>query len=975
MWNGGGCCGGDNTISLTLAGTTITGNPGNSSINIGTLPTLTLTSGTLNLVDASGTHPLQSIAGDLYYGGELLAKSTDLQIISEWAQYPAATTVNANNFGVVNVAALNFQAGSGHYGSINNVQNINGAIGRNLAIYSSGSTVMTANIAGVANFAQAPQTTDVPAVGADLTNKSYVDTAVSGAGAGWANYPAVNNVNLAGNDIFNVSSFTAGGTLSSFILGSGPAPLLEANTFAGQVNIIGYAPVGNSVNLTGLSTIDMRSEEGGINIIAEAGEINVTATDVNLTSTDPLSVMNLTAFGPATLSAGSALLLSGGADVSVTAIGFIDIQAAGAASFVAGGAVSIAAGDYIEANSSELQVINTTSGQSLMSVNQIQGNSHSGGDGTLSILSPISVGGTLDMTVHDIVNVNTLQVGTLNYPEVNYAATFAVDVDATGQIVFQNKNTGPNASAAIFVIEGSATDYMGMQVNSASYSQVDNTLFELPSAGIISHTVDVVIGPGSDHSANSRTYLTYKDGHAAHVINEHGAVSYNATYAGGTLTLGNYGVSGELVISQGITAHPIYTSTPSVSSIGIIGTGGGLSAYAGCPALTSGDAIYLQPSGTVIVQDLAGGIPSEGALTAGYLQATTQMQAPAILVNGPTDIKLSAPSSNILDITDTTGTFLQARMAALNLNSGGGDLALFKQSPTRLATTDGITDRTIAYLSDLPTSSALAAASFSSTANQTVTAANTPTTISHNTTDYNSGDFHLDASGNIVADVSGVFQVITSIQFDKTDGGSDIGYFWIRINGANVPNTTTSITLANANAADIATVPFMVEMDAGDVLSIVMASADATWFANAQLVQVLPYFRPALPSIITTLQKLTATSLGVGGGLVGGESGASVSMTQHKLTVAASTANMVASTTLGPVLGGACYAVVGQDLTLNGAYTQTGVSVQKVYTYNDGTNWYLYAQLSNCTSNATETWTINVQKSSTATLTNTIAAP
>jgi hypothetical protein len=200
------------------------------------------------------------------------------------------------------------------------------------------------------------------------------------------------------------------------------------------------------------------------------------------------------------------------------------------------------------------------------------------------------VSGTVAAT--NLTAAQTLEVGTLNYPEVNYAATFAVDVDATGQIVFQNKNTGPNASAAIFVIEGGATDYMGVQVNSANYTQVDNTLFELPLAGVISHTTDMVIGAGSDHSANARTYLTYSDGTAAHVINENGAVSYTATYTGGTLNQGNYGVSGELVVSQGSTAPPTYTSTPSVVSIGISGTSltnaGGTLTWNGQPITTGG---------------------------------------------------------------------------------------------------------------------------------------------------------------------------------------------------------------------------------------------------------------------------------------------------------------------------------------------------------------------------------------------------
>jgi hypothetical protein len=114
----------------------------------------------------------------------------------------------------------------------------------------------------------------------------------------------------------------------------------------------------------------------------------------------------------------------------------------------------------------------------------------------------------------------------------------------------------------------------------------------------------------------------------------------------------------------------------------------------------------------------------------------------------------------------------------------------------------------------------------------------------------------------------------------------------------------------------------------------------------------------------------TGSGSGLGSGSV-----SSTSMTQYKIDVPASTANMaVANVELGAV-DGASYAVVGQDLSLNGTFTQTGVSLQKVYTWNDGTLWYLNASLANCSSNAIETWTINIQKTSTATLTNTISHP
>jgi hypothetical protein len=867
----------------------------------------------IHFIDICGNHILHAIDGDLYYDFELLAKAGDIQDVADWSLYPALQNVDMDGHALENVSAIDLSG---------------------TAITASDGTIFADGVA----LATVPALLDLsenifPTLNLHTSQIAALQAQVldiSGSQATWSLYPAISNVDISGYNIGNVGSLTAGGAANSITLGTSGTPMNAISAHAQNVEVRAHG-AGTSLTLQSDNGVDIRSYNTNVDVVADNGTVAISGDDVNIfvnSSTSTLDMasdgaFNLRADLAGAVSAGLALVMTAGLNASLNGA-TASINAVGAANVTAGGAISIAAGDYVEVNAGSLDVVNTTSGQGLLKVNNISGAigdteflSLGGGSGKIFLSTDV------ESFNHDITGVQALR---------------AYD--------FITRSDG-----------GTPMKLSNFTENYLKLTDEANVFTDLALAGTLYNNATQRVAGAADHR------LTMTDPSGTEIIAYLSDVGeWSTRPAVSTVQMAGYDISGAGIVYAAEVRLP--------------GPGNSLTEFAGCTALQSGDALYLQPQGTVIVQDIAGGSPAEGSLTAGYLQATTQLQAPSMLVNGPTDIKLSAPSSNILDITDTGGAYQQARMAALNLNSGGGDLALFKQSSTRLATTDGITDRTIAYLSDLPTPSALPAASFSSTANQVVTAANTATIISHNTVEYNSGDFSLDISGNIVVDVSGVFEIIPSIQFNTDTGGSHIGYFWLRINNTDVANSTTAITVTNTNDATVGTVSLMVELNVGDVVKVVMASATPTWQADANPSQASPYVRPANPSIITTIKKLISSTASVGGPLLGGGSGASVSMTQHILSVPAGTANMAATTTtLGPVLGGAAYSVVGQNLTLSGSLTQTGVAMPNVYTWNDGTHWYLDAHLTNCSSSLTETWTINVQKSSTAILTNTIAAP
>ena len=161
-----------------------------------------------------------------------------------------------------------------------------------------------------------------------------------------------------------------------------------------------------------------------------------------------------------------------------------------------------------------------------------------------------------------------LDVGSLNYSSPTSLATFGGNRDGTLEVTLQNKSTGSNASAFFFAVDDTGNEFGGFGVNSLNLSNLYSTLFELPGASIQSGTLDVVIGPQSDHSSNSGIYLTYQDGALAHHINSNGALSFNASYDG-TVSEGNFGTSNSVLVTNGPGAPPSWASNINVNQLGV----------------------------------------------------------------------------------------------------------------------------------------------------------------------------------------------------------------------------------------------------------------------------------------------------------------------------------------------------------------------------------------------------------------------
>jgi hypothetical protein len=153
--------------------------------------------------------------------------------------------------------------------------------------------------------------------------------------------------------------------------------------------------------------------------------------------------------------------------------------------------------------------------------------------------------------------------------------------------------------------------------------------------------------------------------------------------------------------------------------------------------------------------------------------------------------------------------------------------------------------------------------SFSSSQTQTQTGgvANTPTPITFDTTAIADGVtlFGTLPTSTVRVSTAGRYEIIFSIQFDKSGGGTDDVDAWVRINGNDLARSASQIVVNGTQGETVLTVPIMVDLLANDDIEIVFASGDATMAATAFPAWVTPgdpYDRPAIPSIILTVKSV-----------------------------------------------------------------------------------------------------------------------
>jgi hypothetical protein len=175
----------------------------------------------------------------------------------------------------------------------------------------------------------------------------------------WAAFPAIANVNMSNFGISNATAISTSSLYAASSVGVGGTsltPLTFINT-TGNVGAISsdltqYLAVGQTLGLGNISAYGANRPLGTNALFASGGTTLTGGGIVHGVEIGALTVGGIDTQRIDVLPAG----------IGINAATFIQMAAIGAGSFAAGGALSFAGGDYVEINTDDLRVINTSTG-------------------------------------------------------------------------------------------------------------------------------------------------------------------------------------------------------------------------------------------------------------------------------------------------------------------------------------------------------------------------------------------------------------------------------------------------------------------------------------------------------------------------------------------------------------------------------------------------------------------------------------
>jgi len=147
---------------------------------------------------------------------------------------------------------------------------------------------------------------------------------------------------------------------------------------------------------------------------------------------------------------------------------------------------------------------------------------------------------------------------------------------------------------------------------------------------------------------------------------------------------------------------------------------------------------------------------------------------------------------------------------------------------------------------------------FSDTTSQAIVSANTPQTITMNTTDVVDGVYLGSPTSRVYFQKSSVYNIQFSLQLQSSSASTKTVAIWARINGTDVANSATDITISGSNTQQVAAWNFVLPINAGQYFELVWAadSVDVSLYHSAATSS--PYVRPAIPSVILTASQVNA---------------------------------------------------------------------------------------------------------------------
>jgi hypothetical protein len=212
------------------------------------------------------------------------------------------------------------------------------------------------------------------------------------------------------------------------------------------------------------------------------------------------------------------------------------------------------------------------------------------------------------------------------------------------------------------------------------------------------------------------------------------------------------------------------------------------------------------------------------------------------------------------NVSDTAGEILAAMQQAQLLSPVQAQVDELAKQVEALATTMPDTSQLTELAKQVealtlapPTTPQLARyayGSFYDTTTQTAAAINTAYAMTFNTTDLSNGVYLGSPTSRVYVDRGNVYNIAFSAQMDNTSGGSHLIYIWLRVNGADVPNTAGQIRLKGTDGELVSAWNFLYSLNAGDYFELMWSVSDTSVVITSSGA-VAPV--PAIPSVILTV--------------------------------------------------------------------------------------------------------------------------
>jgi hypothetical protein len=142
---------------------------------------------------------------------------------------------------------------------------------------------------------------------------------------------------------------------------------------------------------------------------------------------------------------------------------------------------------------------------------------------------------------------------------------------------------------------------------------------------------------------------------------------------------------------------------------------------------------------------------------------------------------------------------------------------------------------------------------FYDTTTQTAAAINTAYAMTFNNTSLVDGVTIGSPTSRVYVHAAGIYNIQFSAQLVKTTGSAGNVYIWPRINGVDVAESSTKVTLAGSNAASVASWNFLFQLGPEDYIELMWSTDDIKCEILANTAAAPS---PGIPSIILTVSQV-----------------------------------------------------------------------------------------------------------------------